>query len=272
MVYNEPPETNPCNDLTYGNDPNGIIAPDADSDWPAPPAYTNSLLRTDSTSVHPQSRTSWSTIPSDDTEHITSDIENLPPTYTDLKLCQAPGTTECSSNHPHSHGAEYFPPPYDEGDDNPIDRGGQSLYILPLPKTLCTRTAIGTATDCTATRSQKDHHQAARMLPHLPWDDDPGPLARTTNHHRDTYHPSARVLSHFPWDDDPGPSESTTKHQRDMYHPAARVLPHFPWDDDPGLSESTPKHQRDMYHPAARMLSYFPSDDDPDLTNICTIQ
>jgi hypothetical protein len=332
---NEPRETNPCNDLTYGNDPTGMIATDAVPDLPAPPAYTDSQWQTDSTSVHPQSsdvmvdrnkssslsrailpvidkitnwsasavrrlrseglsdqptdrtrcisdpdsmstqiqrtslrsrlrafRTSWFTIPPADSEHTTSDIGNIPPMSTDLERCQDPGTIDCSSNHPDSHEAEYLPPPYDEGDDNPIDRGGQSPYILSVSKTPCTRTAVGIVTDCTSTRSQEVYHQAARMLPYFPWDDDP----------RDTYHPSARVLSHFPWDDDPGPSESSTKHQRDMYHPAARVLPHFPWDDDPGTSASTPKHQRDMYHPAARMLSYFPSDDDPDPTNICTIQ
>jgi hypothetical protein len=329
---NEPPETNPYNDLTYGDDPTGMIVPDAASNLPAPPVYTDSQWQTDSTSVHPQSsdvrvdrnkssslsrailpvidkitnwsasavrrlrseglsdqptdrtrcisdsdsvstqvrrtslrsrlrafRTSWFTIPPADSEHTTSDIENIPPMSADLTRCHDPGTTDGSNNHPHSHGAEYVPPPYDEGDDNPIDRGGHSLYSLPTP---CTRTAVGIVTDRTSTRSQEVYHQEARMLPYFPWDDDP----------RHTSHPSARVLSHFPWDDDPGPPERTTQHQRDMYHPAARVLPHFPWDDDPGTSASTPKHQRDMYHPVARMLSHFPSDDDPDPTNICTIQ
>jgi hypothetical protein len=237
-----------------------------------------------------------------DAEHVTSDIENIPPTSTDLNWCQVPGVTECSSNHPHSHGAEYISPPYEAGDDNPIDRGGQSQHSLQSPTTLCPRTAIGKATNCTATSSQAVHnqatqmlpqagwdddpsppkstiqhqwgmyHPAARMLPHFPWDDDPGQPQGTPKHQRDTHHHAAQVLSYFPSDDDPSPSESTTQHQWDMYHPAARVLPHFPWDDDPGQPHGTPKHQRDAYHHAAQVLSYFPSDDDPSPTHIGTIQ
>jgi hypothetical protein len=177
-----------------------------------------------------------------DAEHVTSDLENIPPMSTDLNWWQVPGATECGSNHPHSHGAEYPSPPYEEGDDNPIDRGGQSQHSLPLTTTLCPRTAIGKETNCTATRSRTVQNQAAQILPQAGWDDDPSP------------------------------PESTIQHHWDMYHPAARVLPHFPWDDDPGPPQGTPKHQRDTYHHAAQVLSYFPSDDDPSPTHIGTIQ
>jgi hypothetical protein len=210
-VYNGPPENIQYHDLTYGNDPNEMISIDGDSDWPASPAYTDtdSLWWTDCASAHSPPTTPWGTILPADTEHITSDIENIPPTSTEPTRWQTPGPTECTSIHLHSHGAEYVPPPYDEGDDNSTDRGGQSLeFTLPIPIFPGTNIKTGTKTARPAKCPRANYDQAARMLPH------------------------------FPWDDDPGPSESTTKHQRDIYHPAAQVLPYFPSDDDPGSNNT----------------------------------
>jgi hypothetical protein len=104
-----------------------------------------------------------------------------------------------------SNGTDYIPPSDGEEYNNPIDRGGLS-FDYSINTCPCTITVPGTMAYYAAKKSWDIYHHTAPMLPHFPWDDDPGPMVRTTEHHRSHTHQSARLLRKLPWDDDPCPS------------------------------------------------------------------
>jgi hypothetical protein len=98
----------------------------------------------------------------------------------------------------------------------------------------------GITKDHSPKHSWDTYHQAARMLPYFPWDDDPEPMVGTHIHHWNTTHHAARVLSQFPCDGDPGTyptmslpgTTSIKKCSLTASHHSARVLQYFPFHVD----------------------------------------